>query len=84
MVSKAHIDTLIKESRYDLEILPELEAYVEHQAATNAYDLEANLACLKLYQVRRGASLAARQPVLRCCIVIDVWLSAVPRRPLQP
>ena len=50
-MTKAHIDALIKESRYDLEILPELEAYVEHQAATNAYDLEANLACLKLYQV---------------------------------
>ena len=46
--------------RYELEILPDLEAYVEHQAATNAYDLEANLACLKLYQASLWLSLTFR------------------------
>ncbi|XP_044742823.1 eukaryotic translation initiation factor 3 subunit K [Chrysoperla carnea] len=36
--------------RYNPENLETLEAYVEIQARENAYDLEANLAVLKLYQ----------------------------------
>ena len=37
-------------NRYNLEILPVLEAYVARQCAENTYDLDANLAVLKLYQ----------------------------------
>ncbi|EEB17414.1 eukaryotic translation initiation factor 3 subunit, putative [Pediculus humanus corporis] len=36
--------------RYNPENLPTLENYVERQAVENSYDLEANLAVLKLYQ----------------------------------
>uniref|UniRef100_A0A8W7Q0G3 Eukaryotic translation initiation factor 3 subunit K n=1 Tax=Anopheles coluzzii TaxID=1518534 RepID=A0A8W7Q0G3_ANOCL len=36
--------------RYNPEHLKVIEAYVEEQARENQYDLEANLACLKLYQ----------------------------------
>ncbi|NWI62716.1 EIF3K factor, partial [Todus mexicanus] len=36
--------------RYNPENLSTLERYVETQAKENAYDLEANLAVLKLYQ----------------------------------
>nr|QBH73285.1 eukaryotic translation initiation factor 3 subunit K [Thermobia domestica] len=36
--------------RYNPENLPTLERYVEIQARENAYDLEANLGVLKLYQ----------------------------------
>uniref|UniRef100_A0A182JYG8 Eukaryotic translation initiation factor 3 subunit K n=1 Tax=Anopheles christyi TaxID=43041 RepID=A0A182JYG8_9DIPT len=36
--------------RYNPEHLKVIEAYVEEQARDNQYDLEANLACLKLYQ----------------------------------
>uniref|UniRef100_U5EVH1 Eukaryotic translation initiation factor 3 subunit K n=1 Tax=Corethrella appendiculata TaxID=1370023 RepID=U5EVH1_9DIPT len=36
--------------RYNPEHLKIIEAYVEEQASANLYDLEANLACLKLYQ----------------------------------
>lgn len=36
--------------RYNPENLPTLERYVEIQAKENSYDLEANLAVLKLYQ----------------------------------
>nr|QBH73279.1 eukaryotic translation initiation factor 3 subunit K [Franklinothrips vespiformis] len=36
--------------RYNPENLPTLERYVEIQSRENAYDLEANLAVLKLYQ----------------------------------
>lgn len=37
-------------TRYNPEHLKVIEAYVEDQAKDNKYDLEANLACLKLYQ----------------------------------
>jgi len=40
--------------RYNPENLPVLERYVENQAAENVYDLEANLAVLKLYQFNPG------------------------------
>ncbi|CAD7080081.1 unnamed protein product [Hermetia illucens] len=36
--------------RYNLDHLKEIEDYVEEQARENTYDLEANLAVLKLYQ----------------------------------
>ncbi|XP_053684580.1 eukaryotic translation initiation factor 3 subunit K [Sabethes cyaneus] len=36
--------------RYNPEHLKVIESYVEEQARDNQYDLEANLACLKLYQ----------------------------------
>ena len=51
MVTADEIKELITSSRYDPVILPKLEAYVDSQASANTYDLEANLACLKLYQV---------------------------------
>lgn len=38
------------EQRYNPDHLRTLETYVEEQAKTNSYDLEANLAVLKLYQ----------------------------------
>ncbi|ENN79693.1 hypothetical protein YQE_03865, partial [Dendroctonus ponderosae] len=36
--------------RYNPDNLPTLERYVEMQSKENTYDLEANLAVLKLYQ----------------------------------
>lgn len=36
--------------RYNPENLQTLESYVEYQSRENTYDLEANLAVLKLYQ----------------------------------
>ena len=41
---------LLQKERYNPEILPKLEAYVEAQCKENTYDLDANLAVLKLYQ----------------------------------
>ncbi|XP_055597142.1 eukaryotic translation initiation factor 3 subunit K [Uranotaenia lowii] len=43
-------DMLKSIERYNPEHLKVIEAYVEEQARDNQYDLEANLACLKLYQ----------------------------------
>eukprot|EP00745_Piridium_sociabile_P032105 TRINITY_DN5381_c0_g1_i4.p1 TRINITY_DN5381_c0_g1~~TRINITY_DN5381_c0_g1_i4.p1 ORF type:complete len:236 (-),score=63.52 TRINITY_DN5381_c0_g1_i4:255-905(-) len=40
--------------RYNPENLPTLERYVQMQAQENTYDLEANLAVLKLYQFNPG------------------------------
>lgn len=37
-------------SRYNPENLQTLESYVDYQSRENTYDLEANLAVLKLYQ----------------------------------
>ncbi|XP_047002495.1 eukaryotic translation initiation factor 3 subunit K [Schistocerca americana] len=44
-------DMLKGVDRYNPENLPTLERYVEIQSRENAYDLEANLAVLKLYQL---------------------------------
>ncbi|KAL1515425.1 hypothetical protein AB1Y20_002051 [Prymnesium parvum] len=41
---------LLEKQRYDPSILPQLEAYVTAQCASGTYDLEGNLATLKLYQ----------------------------------
>ncbi|KAK7794290.1 hypothetical protein R5R35_014574 [Gryllus longicercus] len=49
---KQTIANLLKDiERYNPENLPTLECYVEHQCRENTYDLEANLAVLKLYQL---------------------------------
>jgi translation initiation factor 3 subunit K len=44
------IHSLIEANRYSSDIIPELEKYVHEQVAGRHYDLEANLALLKLYQ----------------------------------
>lgn len=41
---------LLQHSRYDPDILPRLEDFVEHQVVRGFNDAEANLAVLKLYQ----------------------------------
>lgn len=45
---------MLQQRRYDPEILPSLEAYVDAQCAEQHYDPDANLAVLKLYQCRSG------------------------------
>uniref|UniRef100_A0A8C6NJF8 Eukaryotic translation initiation factor 3 subunit K n=1 Tax=Nothobranchius furzeri TaxID=105023 RepID=A0A8C6NJF8_NOTFU len=48
---RANVGKLLRGiDRYNPENLTTLERYVETQARENAYDLEANLAVLKLYQ----------------------------------
>jgi len=48
---KQTVATMLKGiERYNPDNLPTLERYVEVQSRENAYDLEANLAVLKLYQ----------------------------------
>ncbi|KAK4525862.1 hypothetical protein GAYE_SCF17G3771 [Galdieria yellowstonensis] len=44
------VNELLQSRRYDPDILPDLERYVEAQCLEGAYDGDANLACLKLYQ----------------------------------
>lgn len=44
------VNELLQSRRYDPEILTDLERYVEAQCLEGAYDGDANLACLKLYQ----------------------------------
>ncbi|GJQ10063.1 hypothetical protein GpartN1_g4821.t1 [Galdieria partita] len=44
------VNDLLQSRRYDPEILTDLERYVEAQCKEGAYDGDANLACLKLYQ----------------------------------
>jgi len=49
-MSPKHIEELLTGGgRYEVELLPQLEAYVEEQLKEATYDLEANLAVLKLY-----------------------------------
>ena len=43
-------ELLASDKRYDPAILPQLEAYVDAQCANRTYDLDCNLATLKLYQ----------------------------------
>jgi translation initiation factor 3 subunit K len=50
MTEQQQIQKLLASSRYDVNIIPKLENYVIHQVETASYDLEANLALLKLYQ----------------------------------
>ena len=49
-LTQASCAKLLETSRYDSAILPQLEAYVDAQCASQSYDLDANLATLKLYQ----------------------------------
>lgn len=49
-MSPKNIEGLLTEGgRYDVEILPELEKYLDEQLEKGTYDQEANLAILKLY-----------------------------------
>eukprot|EP01114_Cavostelium_apophysatum_P010696 TRINITY_DN24802_c0_g1_i1.p1 TRINITY_DN24802_c0_g1~~TRINITY_DN24802_c0_g1_i1.p1 ORF type:complete len:214 (-),score=39.36 TRINITY_DN24802_c0_g1_i1:220-861(-) len=44
------ITLLIESNRYNLEILPQLEQYVQYQVDKQSYHFEANLTVLKFYQ----------------------------------
>merc|ERR1719191_1245278 len=49
-MSPSHIEQLLSGGgRYDIDILPQLEEYLQEQLDKATYDLEANLAILKLY-----------------------------------
>lgn len=49
-MSPPHIETLLASGgRYEIGILPDMEAYLEEQLDKGTYDLDANLAILKLY-----------------------------------
>mmetsp|Transcript_145955 Transcript_145955/g.254683 ORF Transcript_145955/g.254683 Transcript_145955/m.254683 type:complete len:220 (+) Transcript_145955:96-755(+) len=50
MATAEKIELLLRGGgRYDVEILPELETYLEEQLSEGHYDIDANLAILKLY-----------------------------------
>jgi len=49
-MSASAITALIESSRYNPEILGELENHLQHQIDSKTYHFEANLAILKLYQ----------------------------------
>ena len=59
--------------RYNPENLTRLELYVEEQAAENCYDLEANLAILKLYQFNPHC--------FRADVVVNILLKALTNLP---
>jgi translation initiation factor 3 subunit K len=59
--------------RYNPENLTRLELYVEEQAAENHYDLEANLAILKLYQFNPHC--------FRADVVVNILLKALTNLP---
>jgi len=44
------ISTLIESNRYNIEILPQLENYVQYQIEKQTYNFESNLTVLKFYQ----------------------------------
>jgi translation initiation factor 3 subunit K len=49
-MSPKHIEELLAGGgRYDLDVLQQMEAYLEEQLEKGSYDLEANLAILKIY-----------------------------------
>merc|ERR1712224_607339 len=54
MSAKKIEELLVGGGRYDIDILPQLEAYLEEQLDKATYDLEANLAILKLYLLNPG------------------------------
>jgi translation initiation factor 3 subunit K len=47
---EGEVSKLLQADRYSPEIIPQLEKYVQEQVAAKTYNLEANLALLKLYQ----------------------------------
>lgn len=49
-LTPAKCAALLLTERYNPDVLPQLEAYVEAQCSENTYDLDGNLAVLKLYQ----------------------------------
>ena len=49
-LTEASAAALLEEKRYDAAILPQLEEYVHAQCKGGTYDLDCNLAVLKLYQ----------------------------------
>lgn len=55
---------LIMFCRYNPEHLSTLEKYVEVQCAENVYDLEANLAVLKLYQFHQNYNMKITSQIL--------------------
>lgn len=59
--------------RYNPENLTRLELYVEEQAVENHYDLEANLAILKLYQFNPHC--------FRADVVVNILLKALTNLP---
>lgn len=46
----SNITTILEKERYNESSIAELEKYVDFQIEDNSFDLEANLALLKLYQ----------------------------------
>ena len=60
-MTKESCAELLKTQRYNPEILPQLEAYVEAQCKGNTHDIECNLAVLKL--CRRGCIRLAPKDV---------------------
>lgn len=71
---KADISPMLRGiERYNPENLTRLELYVEEQAAENHYDLEANLAILKLYQFNPHC--------FRADVVVNILLKALTNLP---
>jgi len=50
VAAKELVAELVAKDRYNPAILPQLEKYVEEQIQSGSYDLDVNLAVLKLYQ----------------------------------
>ncbi|KAI5744218.1 hypothetical protein M8J76_000235 [Diaphorina citri] len=62
---KGSVDQLLVGiERYNPEHLSTLEKYVEVQCAENVYDLEANLAVLKLYQFHQNYNMKITSQIL--------------------
>lgn len=62
---KGSVDQLLVGiERYNPEHLSTLEKYVEVQCAENVYDLEANLAVLKLYQFHQNYNMTITSQIL--------------------
>merc|ERR1712216_83435 len=51
VLDRDSVATLLEEKRYDPSITPQLEEYVADQVNNEHYDLDANLALLKFYQL---------------------------------
>jgi translation initiation factor 3 subunit K len=56
MSSKQIAELMAGGGRYEMDILPQFEAYVEEQLNESTYDLQANLAILKLYLLNPEAA----------------------------
>jgi len=50
MMNPEHINALIEANRYNVEVLPQLQQYVQVQVENHTYHLDANLTLLKFYQ----------------------------------